>query len=268
MTKVSVVMGVYNTPYDYLKTSVNSILNQTFSDFEFIIIDDGSKQECKKNLELIAKMDSRIKIYINDKNMGLTYSLNRGIDYCEGEYIARMDSDDYCDLTRFEKQVAFLDENKDVDMVSSASYLFDEKGIWGQRSCSYNVNKNEFLSNCPVIHPTIMVRKESLISVGKYRNIKMTTRCEDYDLFMRFMAAGHKIINLQEKLFYVREDSDAAGRRKFKYRINEMRTRFYGYRKLKILFPKGIFYCLRPVIVGLLPKKIYIKLKRKKEICK
>ena len=114
MVSISVVMPIYNTPVSFLKEAVESILNQTFSDFEFIIIDDGSANEVKEYLEGLT--DPRIRIIRNEKNLGITKSLNIGFHAAKGKYIARMDSDDVSLSERFEKQFMFMETHPDVIM--------------------------------------------------------------------------------------------------------------------------------------------------------
>ena len=259
MPKVSVIMGVYKiTNKDILTKSINSILNQTFKDFEFIICDDGSKDETLDIVKEICNNDKRVIFLKNEKNMGLAYVLNKCLKYCQGEYIARMDADDESSLDRFEKQVQFLDSHQDYGVVTSNADVFDGDIIWKEFIYSEEISKKDFLFNNPIVHGAVMVRKSAYDKVNGYRDLPMTYRVEDYDLFMRMFAQGIKIKTIQEKLFKFREDREALKRRKYKYRINEARVRFHGYKLLK-LYPKGIIYVIKPLIVGLLP----LDLKRK-----
>lgn len=122
---ISVVMSNYNTPLNYLKESIDSVLNQTYSNFEFIIIDDGSTDD---SLEFIKSYDDpRIKLIINEENIGLTKSLNKGLDLARGEYIARMDADDICYPERFEKQIAYMDEHPDTIVCGTWAEIIDDK---------------------------------------------------------------------------------------------------------------------------------------------
>lgn len=125
-------MGVYNSNYDLLKKSIESILNQTYANFEFIICDDCSTNDVKKVIQEYQEKDSRIIYLKNDHNRGLAYSLNRCIDTSSGNYIARQDDDDISLETRFEKQVSFLNTNPQYDFVGCNHFLKDEGGIWGE----------------------------------------------------------------------------------------------------------------------------------------
>ena len=120
--KVSVIMGIYNiASKEMLEKSIQSILNQTYKNIEFIIIDDGSSNETYEWAQEITINDSRVKLYRNKKNMGLTKTLNLCLEYATGKYIARMDGDDYCELDRIETQLKYLFEKK-CDLVASNVY--------------------------------------------------------------------------------------------------------------------------------------------------
>ena len=254
MPKVSVIMGVYNiTDKSVLEKSINSILNQTFKDFEFIICDDGSKDNTLELVKRICNNDERVIFLKNEKNMGLAYVLNKCLKYSKGEYIARMDSDDESALNRFEKQVEFLDLHPDYGVVTSNANVFDDISTWGELKYNKEIRKEDFLMNNPIIHGAVMVRKSVYNMAEGYRDIPMTYRVEDYDLFMRIFSKGIKIYTIQEKLFNYREDKKTRKRRKYKYRINEAKVRYYGF-KLLGLYPKGIIFVIKPLIVGLLPQ--------------
>ena len=123
---ISVIMCNHNTPIPYLKIAIDSVLNQTYSDFEFIIIDDRSTDD---SLEFIKSYDDpRIRLICNEQNMGLTRSLNKGLEACRGEYIARMDSDDICAPERFEKQLAYMREHPNTIVCGTRFEIIDEKG--------------------------------------------------------------------------------------------------------------------------------------------
>ena len=113
MPKVSILMPVYNSA-EFLREAIESMLSQSFKDFEFLIVDDGSTDGSAGILAEYVEKDSRIRIIRNEKNQGIVYSLNRGLKECTGEYIARMDSDDIALKERLDKQIAVLDKNPDI----------------------------------------------------------------------------------------------------------------------------------------------------------
>lgn len=258
MAKISVIMGMYNTPSkEMLFISLKSILNQTFKDFELIICDDGSSNDCIKWAKEICVGDKRVKFIKNDCNRGLAYTLNHCLEVANGEYIARMDDDDESHLDRFEKQVEFLDEHNEYGLVGSNMNLFDEeRGIWGLRKYPEIVKKEDFLYRVAVPHPTIMARRSAYDVVNGYRDLPETLRVEDYDCFMRMFARGVKMYNFQEPLFNYREDSRCAKKKKYKYRFNEMWVRKNGFKELGINKLKSVPYIVKPLIAGLIPQKI------------
>ena len=257
MPKISVIMGMYNTPTrEKLEKSLMSILNQTYTDFELIICDDGSTNDCIKIAKEICGNDKRVRFIKNDSNKGLAYTLNHCLAESKGEYIARMDDDDESHLDRFEKQVDFLDNHKDIGIVGSNMNLFDDSGIWGLRKYPEYVKNEDFLYRVAIPHPTIMARKSSYDKVNGYRDMKQTLRVEDYDCFMRMQASGIKMYNFQDPIFNYREDSFGAKKKKYKYRFNEMWVRYNGFKQLKIKGIRKYFFIIKPLIAGLIPQSI------------
>lgn len=268
MPEISVVMGVYNQfDRDALYLAVESILNQTFRNLEFIIYDDGSCSEAGDFLKEVARLDNRIVLIGKSENNGLAFSLNECIARAKGKYIARMDADDFSLPERLEKQKRFLDKHEEYSWCGTNAELFDSNGIWGNRTMPRCPQKKDYLKYSPFIHPTVMYR-HSLFTENEYAVNKLTTRCEDYELFMRLENAGYKGYNLQEDLFRYRENQESFNRRKMKYRVNEMRIRLRNYKSLGILWPIGWIYVLRPVVGGLLPNGLIKAIKRFESRCK
>ena len=202
MPKISVVMPVYNTKKEFLCEAVESILNQTFSDFEFLIIDDGSTDPCVKET-VSTYHDPRIKYFYKD-NSGVSDTLNFGLSKATGKYIARMDSDDISVPVRFEKQVAFLDSHPDVSLVGCWIEYFPEKKVW--RTIS-EPRILDFLQGSQLAHPAVMFRKEDFEAKGlKYD--KNLPCAQDYDLWSRAIMTGIKMANLQEILLNYRWHSN------------------------------------------------------------
>lgn len=261
MPKISVIMGVYNTPKNYIELSINSILNQSYSDFEFIICNDGCTDDTFEYIKTHYD-DSRIILIENEKNMGLAYSLNHCLSISNGEYIARMDSDDFSHVERFSKQISFLEEHPDFGLVASNVNFFDDNGVYKMMKYPEVIKKEDFLWNSPIIHPSIMVRKKCFDLVKGYTDEEYTVRNEDYDLFMKMFANNVKMYTFQDVLFDFREDENSIKRRKFKYRINEYKVRKNGFKLLNIPLIKRVPYLVKPIIVGLIPGQILRKIKR------
>ena len=196
MPEISIIMGVYNAEHR-IEKSLSSILNQTFNDWELIICNDGSTDNTLSVLKKISKNDKRIKVLDNLENKGLAFSLNECIKKSNGDYIARMDDDDIALPTRLIKQYDFLKRNSKYSIVGSSRKLFDEKGIWGTDIRNGEVNKMDVFKGNPFIHPTVLMKKEAIISVGCYTISKITKRTEDIDLWIKMYEKGYIGYNLR-----------------------------------------------------------------------
>ena len=199
MPKISVVMSVYNSE-KYLRDSIDSILRQTFTDFEFIIINDGSTDNTANILNDYGLKDNRIKI-INQDNMGLTKSLNKGIRLAVGEYIARMDSDDIASPARFSMQVRFLDNNLEIGLVGTNCYVIDtDNYVIGElmnQPCEPKDIRNTLIRHNIFCHSSLMIRAEVFQKFGTYNeNYRVA---QDYEFLLR-VSEGCKLANLRNHL--------------------------------------------------------------------
>lgn len=262
---ISVIMAVYNIKNEkMLETSINSILNQTYTDFEFIICDDGSTNNTYKILKKMAGNDNRIKLLRNDINLKASGARNRCLEQVKGEFIAIMDADDYSSPKRLAMQVDFLKGNSEFGFVGSKGEYFEERvdytkgGYW---FCKLP-QKKDFLVTLPFVHASIMFRKDTLLKVNGYSQNKRVTRSEDYDLIMRMYAMGYKGANIYKTLYYIRQDENTFKRRKYRYRINEAIVKYEGF-KLLGLMPEGIVFAIKPLIVGLIPINLLNRIKDK-----
>ena len=186
MTKppqVTVVMSVYNTA-SFLRESIESILAQTFTDFEFLIIDDCSTDSSREIIRSYS--DPRIRLFCNDKNLALIKSLNKGLQLARGDYIARHDSDDISLPLRLEKEVQFLEANKNVGLLGSYFIAINEAGDFLQYfrpPTDSDTLRRKLLVKNSFAHGTVMFRKECIEKVGCFR--EELKHCEDYDLWLR-----------------------------------------------------------------------------------
>ncbi len=202
---VSVVMSVYNGER-YLRESVDSILIQTFNDFEFIIINDGSTDSTSAILDTYK--DNRI-ILLNQKNAGLTKSLNKGISIAKGKYIARQDADDISKPERFEKEVSFMEENPHVGLLSCWFEFIDETGQVRRQArlpVEDGLLRERLIEINQFSHPGAMIRKEILTHTGLYR--EYFKYAQDYDLWLR-ISEKSEISNLPDFLVQYRESAAA-----------------------------------------------------------
>ena len=201
---VSVIMSVYNGE-KYLVQAIDSILNQTYQNFEFIIIEDCSTDNSLDILEEYAKKDSRIKIIKKEKNIGIKgfiKNLNLGISIAKGKYIARMDADDISLPERFQKQVDFLENNPEITLLGAQLNLINEQNkITGEAigALQHRDIVKKITSQIQLFHPVIMFRKDQNI---QYR--EKFIYCEDYDLYLNLITQGKKLANINEKLLHYR----------------------------------------------------------------
>ena len=260
---ISVIMGVYNGQQTVAK-SIQSILDSDYTNFEFIIVDDGSQDNSAKIIEDFANKDDRIVFVQNKKNRGLTYSLNRALQVAKGEFIARQDADDFSYPNRFNIQLSYLLNHKEVDFVGAAAKLVDIEGkMWGTRYFPTFVDKNDILKYNPFIHPTLLIRKKALEDINGYRDIRQTVRCEDYDLIFRLYANGSYGINIPKILLDYYEDKDSAFRHSFKTRYNEHYVKSRGSKAIKGGI-KGYLMSYKPIVLAFLNKRTYNKLHNQK----
>jgi glycosyltransferase involved in cell wall biosynthesis len=205
--RVSVLMSVFNGER-YLRESIDSILSQSFSDFEFLIINDGSSDASRSII--LAYDDPRIRLIENEENIGLTQSLNRGLALARGEFIARQDADDISLPARLAKQVAFLDANPHVLLVGSWYQEVDANGTLQQRA---RVPTDEvelrwaLLFFCPFIHSAVMMRKDPVLNeIGYYSD--EYEYAQDHELWLR-IARRKSLTNLKAYLVKYRRSPDS-----------------------------------------------------------
>jgi len=259
MSTVSVIMGIYNCA-DTLGEAIESIINQTFSDWELIMCDDGSQDNTLSvALSYKEKFPEKIVVLKNEKNLGLNATLNKCLAVAKGKYIARMDGDDVCSPERFAKELAVLESEPEIAIVSTDMAYFDESGTWGKMSHPTYPQGIDFLYETPFCHAPCMVRKEAYDAVQGYSVDKKLLRVEDIHLWMKMYKAGYRGKNIGEILYSMRDDRNAYNRRKFKYRLNAAYVICLTIKELKLPV-WGYARALRPIIVGLLPNFLYDKL--------
>ncbi|MHC5269463.1 glycosyltransferase family 2 protein [Enterococcus sp. LJL98] len=200
--KVTIIMSVFNNEL-YLEDAIKSVLNQSYSNFEFLITDDASSDRSRYILEKYKRKDKRIKLFFNHKNLGLTKNLNNMIDIAQGELIARMDGDDICFLDRLKKQVDIL-KKEDVDIVFSGTMLIDHEGKelcegWRPKKLKKILKIIEIHNYIP--HPTVMMKKDIMIK-NKYNENYITG--QDKELWGRLVEDKYIFHYIKEPLLYYR----------------------------------------------------------------
>ena len=244
--KISVIMSVYNGE-EYLEESIQSIVNQTFKDFEFIIINDCSTDNSLKIIKRYAQKDNRIKLINNTKNIGLTISLNKSLHIATGKYIARQDCDDISLRTRLQVQYNFLETHPDTFLCGSSVLIIDDnsrlislrEALTGVKTIRMALKQN----NC-IVHPSIMFRNNKQIF---YRD--KFKYAQDYDLYLRLLSENKRLENIKQPLIKYRINSKSISIKKltqqnlfakkskkfYKQRIKYGKDNYEGFNSLKIL---------------------------------
>lgn len=262
--KVSIIMGVYNPMHeDWLQASIQSMIDQSLTEWELLLYDDGSDPTYAERIQRASEMDERIHLIHGGENRGLAYALNQCLKYAKGKYAARMDDDDVSKPERLKMQYEWLETHPGYAWVGSVSELFDEKGIWALGRVPETPKDRDYLFQSPYVHPSVMFRRDILIQAGGYSVSRRTRRCEDYELFMRLQATGKYGYNIQKPLLWYREDADSYRKRLFRYRIDEMVIRFRGFRKMGIFSVASLPYIVKPIVAGLIPGSIHRAIKKR-----
>lgn len=211
--KISVILPAYNAE-KYLQKAVQSILAQTYTGFELLIIEDGSTDNTSAIANAAAEKDPRIRILTNPQNLGLTPTLNTGLGEASGEFIARQDADDTSEPNRFALQVEYLQTHSEVGLVGCCNFEMQADGSRRKKSAQLQSptfadlqQRNYF------VHSSVMMRKSVLDKVGFYDPV--FTHCEDYELWLR-IAKISQCVNLQEWLVTHRKHADSVSAENFK----------------------------------------------------
>lgn len=257
---ISVVMPVYNAEV-YLDEAIQSILKQTYNNFEFIIINDGSVDNSLTIIEKYKNQDERIYL-IDKKNGGIVEALNDGLKIAKGKYIARMDSDDIAYINRFEEQIKIFANSPEIDLVYTDTKLIDKNSDMVCNSWRPNLEKTllnlEISTFIP--HPTVMFKKDTVLNLGGYT--KKRHNAEDLDLWLRMLSNGCKFFYLKKSLLYYRLNPNSMRANtcdKYWYKVatrvivSGYRIRVFKYFKylnnkerlillIKMQFPQSFFY--------------------------
>ena len=252
---VSVLIATYNS-VDFVEDTVRSIMNQTYTNIEIVIVDDASTDGTMKILEKLSKEDKRIKLSQNKKNLGITGNMNNGILKCTGKYIAILDGDDWAYPYRLEEQVKLMEKDEEVVLCSGYMDICDED-LNVQTTRKYPLKDTEIrkvmVKYNPISHPSSMWRKDSLLKTDLYS--KNFPICRDYDLIVRISEFG-KYENVPKSLikYRVRKESETGKRIRqtqlYSFYIQMKAVFEYGF---KFTFTDGVFLILRLIATVILP---------------
>lgn len=245
--KVSVIMACYNCEQT-LHKALDSILAQTYTNWIMICCDDGSSDNTFGILnQYREEYPDKFIIISNGENKKLPYSLNHCLQYVKTDLVARMDADDWCLPERFEKQVAFLREHPEYDLVGTGVTVSDGEKRIASIIKTPEPTKETMLKSNAFSHATIMTYKRVYDALGGYSLDPTVLRVEDVDLWCRFLAAGYKGYNMPDELYVILENEHAVQRRTLQARLNSARTRNRGYR----LMGFHGFVCIKPYLLVL-----------------
>lgn len=247
--KISIIMGIYNCERT-LDDAIQSILQQTYKNWEFVICDDGSTDNTYEIAEKYLKdFPDQFILLKNEKNRGLNYTLNRCLKVCTGEFIARMDGDDISLPYRLEKELKFLIEHPEYAVISTPMILFDENGVWGETSVIERPERDDFCTHSPFFcHAACMMKKTVFDEVNGYTENPRFLRVEDCNLWFKVYAHGYKGANLTEPLYKMRDDRNAIHRRNIKARLNSCYVLYDGFKQIKMPWYKYIYVIKNAII--------------------
>lgn len=208
--QISVIMSVYKEPIPWITQSIDSILNQTFSDFEFLIVDDNPEDEERQELlRQYQEKDERVKIIFNEVNIGLTKSLNKALDHVKGKYIARMDADDISHTNRFQIQYDFMESHPEIDLCGTWGRTIGDISFLSLKIRKMPITNNEIkaclLFKNPFIHSSVMFRK--VIKNKEVRYNENAKRSQDYMLWYELSLMNATFYNINEVLLDYRLSS-------------------------------------------------------------
>lgn len=252
--RASVLLASYNSER-FISASIDSVLRQTYKDFEFIVIDDASTDSSFDILQEAEQRDHRIKVIRNERNLGLGASLAQGVEAACGDYLLRIDADDICFHDRLERQIKFLDEHPEVDILGGAAIEIDMAGKQG-RIRKMPASHEEIMRSiwaCPIIHPTVAFRRRRILAIGNY-NATLRRR-QDYELWFRCARQGLRFANLQDPLIYYRFDTDTHRRQPLSLALQQARIGLEGCRMLGLPWWQRVGVTL-PVWRAVLPLRL------------
>ncbi len=249
--KLTVILPIYNENIIFLKESIESIINQSMTNWNCIIILEGNSEANKKFLENIVKEDKRFTLIKPKNKLGLAESINLGLKKAKTEYIARFDSDDIMDKERLLTQFIFLEKNECFSVVGSNIFLINKDGLKTKVRKYPRSGSNlllYFLFRCGLAHPSTMYRLKDVVASGMYK--KDLSGAEDLDLWLRMIKKGYKFYNLQKPLLFYRE-------KKFRdsnHWENVFRVRKDNLGIFNFLIEIVILFCIK--ILSFITKKI------------
>lgn len=259
-------MGTYNGEKRIIK-AIDSIIGQTYKNWELIICDDCSTDNTFQLLNARYAGNTQIILLKLSHNSGLAAALNRCLEFATGSIIARMDDDDWSHPDRFERQLQFLSDHPDVAVVGTSINYVDQQGVYGKYVFEEKIrSQSDIFRGASFVHPSVIIRKEALQTVNCYTDTPETIRCEDYDLWCKLYNAGFKGVNMSEILLDYYEARDSIVRRKRNIIYLLYKRKLFWRKKFGLPFFYD-YYAFRELIISYIPIRIYVFLRRLKACC-
>lgn len=260
--RIAVIMSVYDGDrLSFLKQSLSSIDQQTYSEFDVFIAVDGIVNVDIYNFLHEYSLHQNYNVFFYNENRGLAYRLNQLIDIVverkEYEYVARMDADDVNEIERLERQVNFFCENNHVDVIGTDVIEITENGhelFYKRMDSDHDLIYSRIIKKCPFNHPTVMFKIKIFEDGFRYNSRLMNT--QDYYLWVDLLSAGKKFSNINEPLVRFRINQSFHTRRGFKKAINDVKSRCYAFRKLNVYNLGNIIHVIKLFLLRVAPPSI------------
>ncbi len=267
MPLVSVIMGVRYRREElfFLDRAIRSILVQTYKNLELLICQDGSNAAACELMRQFSVGDSRVCLIDGTGADSHAKKLNRCLRAANGQWIARMDDDDYSYPERIAEQMRYLKYHRQAAFAGCIAHLEQDGSYAGIRRLPERPEVKDFLFVQPFLHPTLLFRREVLEKAGGYCEASRCDGCEDYDLLLRLYEAGFAGENIQEPLFTYTLPSAGRKTRTMRMRYNETKTRYVRYQSLHLM-PCALPYIVKPLLVGIIPASVLQRIKMIKQL--
>lgn len=254
---MSVIMSEYNTDPAVLKASILSILNQNFTDFEVIIVDDCGANDMKKVAESFG--DARLRVVENSTNQGLALSLNTAVASAKADYVVRMDTDDIALPDRLSTLYEYIQRHPEYAVVGSLALEFSSTGDEGVLASRGEKTAHSLMRGDSLVHPSVIINKDAFLDVGGYKEYK---RAEDLGLWCALVMKGYRLYVIDKVLLRYRVNDNDYKKRTLRNRTGEIKVRLEYYPKFNAS-PFDYLFIIKSIIAGILPHKFVRSYRRK-----
>ena len=258
---VSVILATYNGN-ERLTLAIESLLNQDYENYEVVIVDDSSSSLTTKSILDVFRTNPKIKLVANKDNLGLAGALNVAITASKGEYLVRMDDDDIAHPNRISTLMRAMVEFNYPAVVGSNANLTDGTRIVGCLKVPTTPSSLDVILSKAIIHPTTMLKKTTIQSVGGYTSTPDTLRLEDFDLWCRLLQKGERLINISDVLLDYYESAVSVSKRSVSFRVRELKLKLYWRKKLGLPIRIQLYLIAKFLLYIVIPKNLYLSFRK------